>query len=105
LACIESAELGNLDIMHKFAEFLLPDLDTSKYPPQAVVALVKASSFGLKSGKGIYDGVRATARPGSPPAPTACSADRPGQGEGLRRFSGPYFLRATKKGRKFSSGL
>jgi len=52
---IESAELGGLDIMHKFAEFLLPDLDTSKAPPAAIAELVKAGNFGLKSGKGVYD--------------------------------------------------
>ena len=52
---IESAELGGLDIMHKFAEFLLPDLDTSKHPPAAIGDLVKAGNFGLKSGKGVYD--------------------------------------------------
>ena len=52
---IESAELGGLDIMHKFAEFLLPDLETSKAPPNAVADLVKAGHFGLKSGKGVYD--------------------------------------------------
>ncbi len=52
---IESAELGGLDIMHKFAEFLLPDLDTSASPPAAVADLVKAGHFGLKSGKGVYD--------------------------------------------------
>lgn len=52
---IESAELGGLDIMNKFAEFLLPDLDTSKAPPAAVSDLVKAGNFGLKSGKGVYD--------------------------------------------------
>jgi 3-hydroxybutyryl-CoA dehydrogenase len=52
---IESAELGGLDIMHKFAEFLLPDLDTSKSPPAAIAELVKAGHFGLKSGKGVYD--------------------------------------------------
>jgi 3-hydroxybutyryl-CoA dehydrogenase len=52
---IESAELGGLDIMHKFAEFLLPDLDISKAPPEAVGELVKAGNFGLKSGKGVYD--------------------------------------------------
>ena len=52
---IESAELGGLDIMHKFAEFLLPDLDTSKAPPEAVAQLVKAGHFGLKTGKGVYD--------------------------------------------------
>jgi 3-hydroxybutyryl-CoA dehydrogenase len=52
---IESAELGGLDIMHKFAEFLLPDLDTAKAPPQAVGDLVAAGHFGLKSGRGVYD--------------------------------------------------
>ncbi len=52
---IESAELGGLDIMHKFAEFLLPDLDTAKSPPAAIGALVKDGHFGLKSGKGVYD--------------------------------------------------
>ncbi|MBI2719584.1 MAG: 3-hydroxyacyl-CoA dehydrogenase family protein [Rhizobiales bacterium] len=52
---IESAELGGLDIMHKFAEFLLPDLETSKAPPTAVGELVKAGHFGLKSGRGVYD--------------------------------------------------
>jgi len=52
---IESAELGGLDIMHKFAEFLLPDLDTSAAPPAAIAELVKEGHFGLKSGKGVYD--------------------------------------------------
>ncbi len=52
---IESAELGGLDIMHKFAEFLLPDLDTSAAPPTAIAELVKQGHFGLKSGKGVYD--------------------------------------------------
>ena len=52
---IESAELGGLDIMHKFAEFLLPGLDTAKSPPPEIAELVKAGNFGLKSGKGVYD--------------------------------------------------
>lgn len=52
---IESAELGGLDIMHAFAEFLLPDLDVSKAPPEALTALVKDGNFGLKTGKGVYD--------------------------------------------------
>ncbi len=52
---IESAELGGLDIMHTFAEFLLPDLDTAKAPPSALSGLVKDGNFGLKSGKGVYD--------------------------------------------------
>jgi 3-hydroxybutyryl-CoA dehydrogenase len=52
---IESAELGGLDIMYKFAEFLLPDLETANAPPQAVGDLVRQGHFGLKTGKGIYD--------------------------------------------------
>ena len=52
---IESAELGGLDIMHKFAEFLLPSLDTASAPPAAIAELVKDGNFGLKSGKGVYD--------------------------------------------------
>lgn len=52
---IESAELGGLDIMHAFAEFLLPDLDVAKAPPKEVGDLVAAGHFGLKTGKGVYD--------------------------------------------------
>ena len=52
---IKSAELGGLDIMHKFAQFLLPDLDVSKAPPAAIGELAKAGHFGLKTGKGVYD--------------------------------------------------
>jgi 3-hydroxybutyryl-CoA dehydrogenase len=52
---IESAELGGLDIMHKFAEFLLPDLDTAGAPPEAIGDLVKAGHLGLKTGQGVYD--------------------------------------------------
>lgn len=52
---IESAELGGLDIMNKFAEFLLPDLETSPTPPAAVGDLARAGHFGLKTGRGIYD--------------------------------------------------
>lgn len=52
---IESAELGGLDIMHTFGEFLFPDLDNIKTPPTAVSDLVKAGNCGLKTGKGVYD--------------------------------------------------
>lgn len=52
---IESADLGGLDIMHKFAEFLLPSLDASPTPPAAIAELVKAGNYGLKSGRGVYD--------------------------------------------------
>ncbi|SLN13190.1 putative 3-hydroxybutyryl-CoA dehydrogenase [Roseovarius albus] len=52
---IESAELGGLDIIHMFGEFLFPDLDNITTPPEAVTALVRDGNYGLKSGKGIYD--------------------------------------------------
>ena len=52
---IESAELGGLDIIHMFGEFLFPDLDNITAPPAAVTALVKDGHYGLKTGKGIYD--------------------------------------------------
>ncbi len=52
---IESAELGGLDILHMFAEFLLPAIDDAKQPPEALTELVKAGNFGFKTGKGIYD--------------------------------------------------
>ena len=55
---IESAELGGLDIMNKFAEFLLPDLDVSKSPPAAIGDLVAHGNYGFKSGKGVYDWAR-----------------------------------------------
>jgi 3-hydroxybutyryl-CoA dehydrogenase len=52
---IESAELGGLDILHAFAEFLFPAIDTATKPPEALTALVRDGNFGLKTGKGIYD--------------------------------------------------
>ena len=52
---IESAELGGLDIIHMFGEFLFPALDNITSPPEAVTALVREGHFGLKTGKGIYD--------------------------------------------------
>ncbi len=52
---IESAELGGLDILHAFGEFLFPAIDTSTKPPEEVTTLVNAGNYGLKSGKGIYD--------------------------------------------------
>lgn len=52
---IESAELGGLDIINTFAEFLFPDLDNAKTPPEAVTQLVRDGHFGLKTGKGVYD--------------------------------------------------
>ena len=52
---IESAEVGGLDTLHGFGEFLFPTLDTAKAPPKEVGDLVKDGHRGLPSGKGIYD--------------------------------------------------
>ena len=52
---IESAELGGLDVLHGFAQFLFPEIDDAKVPPQAVTDLVNAGHHGFKTGKGIYD--------------------------------------------------
>lgn len=52
---IESADLGGLDIIHMFAEFLYPAIATDQTPPQSVTDLVNAGHFGLKTGKGVYD--------------------------------------------------
>ena len=52
---IESADMGGLDTLHVFAEFLLPDLDTRSGPDPKVTELVGAGHRGLLSGKGVYD--------------------------------------------------
>lgn len=52
---IESAELGGLDILHTFAEFLFPDLDNVSEPPKALTDLVREGCHGAKSGRGVYD--------------------------------------------------
>lgn len=52
---IESAELGGLDILHTFAEFLFPALDNSSQPPEALTALVNEGHHGFKTGRGVYD--------------------------------------------------
>ncbi len=52
---IESAELGGLDIMHRFSEFLFPSLDNGDKPPEEVTALFRDGHYGLKTGKGVYD--------------------------------------------------
>ncbi len=52
---IESAELGGVDIMHRFSEFLFPSLDNADKPPEAITALVRDGHFGLKTGRGVYD--------------------------------------------------
>jgi len=52
---IESADMGGLDTMYRFARFLQPDLDASAAPAAAVAALVAAGHRGLPSGRGIYE--------------------------------------------------
>ncbi|MGY8996017.1 MAG: 3-hydroxyacyl-CoA dehydrogenase family protein [Alphaproteobacteria bacterium] len=52
---IESAELGGLEILHAFSEFLFPAIDNSDAPPEALTELVRQGNYGLKTGKGIYD--------------------------------------------------
>jgi 3-hydroxybutyryl-CoA dehydrogenase len=52
---IESADLGGLDTMYHFAQFLFPSLDQSAEPPAAIGALVRAGNRGVPSGRGIYD--------------------------------------------------
>jgi len=52
---IESADLGGLDTMYHFAQFLFPSLDQSVEPPTAIGALVRDGNRGVSSGQGIYD--------------------------------------------------
>jgi 3-hydroxybutyryl-CoA dehydrogenase len=52
---IESADLGGLDTMYHFAQFLYPSLDRSAEPPASVGALVRDGKRGVSSGQGIYD--------------------------------------------------
>ncbi|UVK54600.1 3-hydroxyacyl-CoA dehydrogenase family protein [Mesorhizobium sp. AR02] len=50
---IESADLGGLDTMYHFANFLQPHLDVSSGPPDAIGALVKAGHRGVPTGLGV----------------------------------------------------
>ena len=52
---IESADLGGLDTMYHFAQFLFPSLDRSVEPPTAIAALVRDGNRGVPSGRGVYD--------------------------------------------------
>ena len=52
---LESADVGGLETMVAFAEFLQPHLDTQPLPPDAVRALPLAGHRGLASGKGVHD--------------------------------------------------
>jgi 3-hydroxybutyryl-CoA dehydrogenase len=52
---IESADLGGLDTMYHFAQFLFPSLDRSAEAPMSIGALVREGHRGVASGRGIYD--------------------------------------------------
>ena len=52
---LESADVGGLETMVAFAEFLQPHLDTEPLPPAAVRALPAAGHGGLASGRGVHD--------------------------------------------------
>jgi 3-hydroxybutyryl-CoA dehydrogenase len=52
---IESADVGGLDTMYHFAQFLQPHLDTTPQPPAALAALVHDGHRGLPNGRGVYD--------------------------------------------------
>jgi 3-hydroxybutyryl-CoA dehydrogenase len=52
---LESADVGGLDTMVAFAEFLQPHLDVAPVPPEPVQALPRNGDRGLPSGRGVYD--------------------------------------------------
>ncbi len=56
---LESADLTGLDVIAAIHEYLLPDLDRSTEPQQALRERVAAGDLGVKSGRGFHDwGVR-----------------------------------------------
>jgi 3-hydroxybutyryl-CoA dehydrogenase len=52
---IESADLGGLDVMYPFAQFMFPSLDRSVEPPADIGDLVRNGDRGVSSGRGVYD--------------------------------------------------
>lgn len=52
---IESADVGGLYTMYHFGKSLIPDLDVSPQPPQAIADLVADGANGLANGRGVYD--------------------------------------------------
>jgi 3-hydroxybutyryl-CoA dehydrogenase len=52
---IESADVGGLDTMYHFAASLVPSLDVSATPPEAIRKLVEEGARGLPNGRGVYD--------------------------------------------------
>ena len=57
-ACIgplETIDLGGLDIFYHVAEYLVPDLCSSKEIPPLLREKYEKGEYGVKSGKGFYD--------------------------------------------------
>ncbi len=52
---LESADVGGLQTMVKFGASLIPHLDTSAQPAQAVAELAATGADGLGNGRGVYD--------------------------------------------------
>jgi 3-hydroxybutyryl-CoA dehydrogenase len=52
---IESADVGGLYTMYHFGKALLPHLDVSPEPAQAIAKLVEGGANGLANGRGVYD--------------------------------------------------
>ena len=50
-----TADLGGLDTWLRVSENLLPEIQSSVQPPQALKRLVSQGHSGIKSGKGFYD--------------------------------------------------
>ncbi len=53
-----TADLGGLELWLKVCENLLPQIQSSTGPPEALRRLVSQGHFGIKSGKGFYDYTR-----------------------------------------------
>lgn len=57
-ACVgplETADLGGLDIFYHVAEYLVPDLDSSKEIPPLLKEKFEKGEYGVKAGRGFYD--------------------------------------------------
>jgi 3-hydroxybutyryl-CoA dehydrogenase len=52
---LESADLTGLDVIEAIHAYLLPDLDRSTEPQQALRERVAAGDLGVKSGRGFHD--------------------------------------------------
>ena len=52
---LESADLTGLDVIAAIHDYLLPDLDRSTEPQEALLEHVAAGELGVKSGRGFHD--------------------------------------------------